>query len=170
MQFEDKIRVIPDFPSAGISFKDITTLLKDGPAFRQAIDCLVAEFAGQPIDLVAGPEARGFVVGASVAYALGAGFVPIRKPGKLPAAVLHHEYTLEYGVDALEVHQDAILPGQKILIVDDLLATGGTIKAVASMVEQLGGEVAGLGFLIELTELNGRSKLSNYNIKSLVQY
>lgn len=170
MQFEDKIRVISDFPTAGISFKDITTLLKDGPAFRQAIDCLTAEFSGQQIDLVAGPEARGFVIGASVAYALGAGFVPIRKPGKLPAAVLHHEYSLEYGVDVLEVHKDAILPGQKVLIIDDLLATGGTIKAAVSMVEQLGGEVVGLGFLIELMFLKGRSKLNNYKVKSLVQY
>ncbi|MDF2500216.1 MAG: Adenine phosphoribosyltransferase [Anaerosporomusa subterranea] len=170
MQFQNIIRVIPDFPAEGISFKDITTLLKDGPAFRQAVDCLAAEFTGQHIDLVAGPEARGFVIGAPMAYALGAGFVPIRKPGKLPAAVLHHEYSLEYGVDALEIHQDAILPGQKVLIVDDLLATGGTTKAVISMVEQLGGEVVGLGFLIELLFLHGRTGLDNYKVKSLVQY
>ena len=170
MQFQDRIRVIADFPAPGISFKDITTLLKDGPVFRQAIDSLAAGFAGQRIDLVAGPEARGFTIGAPVAYALGAGFVPIRKPGKLPAAVLHHEYSLEYGVDALEVHRDAIQPGQRVLIVDDLLATGGTIRAAVSMIEQLGGEVAGLGFLIELTFLQGRSGLDNYKVKSLVQY
>jgi adenine phosphoribosyltransferase len=170
MQFQELIRVIPDFPTTGISFKDITTLLKDGPAFRQAVDCLAAQFAGQQIDLVAGPEARGFVIGAPVAYALGVGFVPIRKPGKLPATVLHHEYSLEYGVDALEVHRDAINPGQKVLIIDDLLATGGTTKAVISMVEQLGGEVVGLGFLIELLFLQGRTGLDSYKVKSLVQY
>lgn len=170
MCFQDHIRVVDDFPSAGISFKDITTLLKDGPVFRQAVDALAAEFSGQHIDLVAGPEARGFVIGAPVAYALGVGFVPIRKPGKLPAAVLHHEYSLEYGVDALEVHRDAIRPGQRVLVVDDLLATGGTIRAAVSMIEQLGGKVAGLGFLIELAFLNGRSGLENYKVKSLVQY
>lgn len=170
MNFEDLIRVVPDFPSPGISFKDITTLLKDGPAFRMAVSQLAAEFADQKVDIVAGPEARGFVIGASVAYALGAGFAPVRKPGKLPADVLHYEYNLEYGADALEIHRDAIQPGQKVLIVDDLLATGGTTKAVISMVEQLGGEVVGLGFLIELLFLQGREGLSRYKVRTLVQY
>lgn len=170
MRFEELIRVVPDFPSPGISFKDITTLLKDGPAFRQAVDALAEQFRGEAIDLVAGPEARGFVIGAPLAYSLGVGFVPVRKPGKLPAEVLHYEYSLEYGVDALEVHRDAIRPGQKVLIIDDLLATGGTTKAVIAMVEQLGGEVVGLGFLLELSFLQGRIGLEGYKVKSLVQY
>lgn len=170
MQLQELIRVIPDFPSSGISFKDITTLLKDGPAFHQAIDSLAANFAQTQVDLVAGPEARGFVIGAPVAYALGVGFVPVRKQGKLPGEVLHHEYSLEYGTDALEVHRDAIQPGSRVVIIDDLLATGGTTKAVISMVEQLGGEVVGLGFLIELLFLKGRVGLESYKVSSLVQY
>lgn len=170
MNFKEKIRIIENFPSPGISFKDITTLLKDGAAFHDAIDALVTQFKDQQIDLVTGPEARGFAIGAPVAYALGVGFIPIRKPGKLPAATAAHAYSLEYGQDVLEVHQDAIAPGQNVLIVDDLLATGGTIKAVAALVEQLGGHVAGMGFLIELTELEGRSGLSQYQITSLVKY
>lgn len=170
MQLQELIRVIPDFPAPGIQFIDVTTLLKNGPAFRQAVDLLVEKFAGQQIDLVVGPEARGFVVGAPVAYALGAGFVPVRKPGKLPADVLHYEYTLEYGSDVLEIHRDAILPGQKVLIIDDLLATGGTTKAVISMVKELGGEVVGLGFLIELLFLHGRESLQGYAVESLLQY
>ncbi|SDF11008.1 adenine phosphoribosyltransferase [Sporolituus thermophilus] len=170
MNFKDKIRIIPDFPEAGIRFKDITTLLKDGAAFRQAIDALCTAFAAEQIDLVVGPEARGFAVGAPVAYRLGAGFVPVRKPGKLPAETLRYEYTLEYGKDALEIHRDAIMPGQRVLVVDDLLATGGTTEATIRMVEQLGGKVVGLAFLIELSYLNGRSRLADYRIVSLAVY
>lgn len=170
MDYKTKIRVIPDFPTPGIRFKDITTLLQDGAAFRQAIDDLAAAFVDEKIDVVVGPEARGFAVGAPVAYKLNAGFVPIRKPGKLPGEVLRYEYSLEYGKDVLEVHRDAVSPGQKVLIVDDLLATGGTAHATAKMVEQLGGEVVGLGVLIELTYLKGREMFPNCRIVSLAQY
>ena len=170
MDYKSKIRVIPDFPTPGIRFKDITTLLQDKEAFRLAIDDIAAAFANEKIDVVVGPEARGFAVGAPVAYKLNAGFVPIRKPGKLPGEVLHYEYSLEYGEDALEVHRDAITPGQKVLIVDDLLATGGTAQATAKMVEQLGGEVVGLGVLIELTYLKGREMFPDCRIVSLAQY
>lgn len=170
MDFKKSIRVIEDFPQKGISFKDITTLLQDGQVFHSTIDAIVAKYKDAGIDLVVGPEARGFVIGAPVAYALGAGFVPIRKPGKLPAETLSFEYSLEYGKNSLEIHKDAIKPGQKILIVDDLLATGGTIKAVIELVERLGGQVAGLVFLIELIYLDGRKILSDYKIESLVKY
>lgn len=170
MDYKSKIRVIPDFPTPGIRFKDITTLLQDKEAFRQAIDDIAAAFANEKIDVVVGPEARGFAVGAPVAYKLNAGFVPIRKPGKLPGEVLHYEYSLEYGKDVLEIHRDAISPGQKVLIVDDLLATGGTAHATAKMVEQLGGEVVGLGVLIELTYLKGREMFPDCRIVSLAQY
>lgn len=170
MDYKSKIRVIPDFPTPGIRFKDITTLLQDKEAFRQAIDDIAAAFANEKIDVVVGPEARGFAVGAPVAYKLNAGFVPIRKPGKLPGEVLHYEYSLEYGKDVLEIHRDAISPGQKVLIVDDLLATGGTAHATAKMVEQLGGEVVGLGVLIELTYLKGREIFPDCRIVSLAQY
>jgi adenine phosphoribosyltransferase len=170
VDFKERIRVIMDFPEQGIRFKDITTLLKDGNAFHQAIDAIAQPFQDQEIDLVVGPEARGFVVGAPVAYALGVGFVPVRKPGKLPGKTLHHQYSLEYGKDALEVHYDAILPGQRVLIVDDLLATGGTTQAVIQMVENLGGEIAGLAFMIELTYLNGRELLNHHQIFSLIKY
>lgn len=170
MKFKDKIRVVMDFPEAGIRFKDITTLLKDGKVFHEAIDELAKPFRDQEIDLVVGPEARGFVVGTPVAYTLNAGFIPVRKPGKLPAETLRHEYSLEYGTDALEVHQDAIQPGQRVLIVDDLLATGGTMSATVAMVEKLGGVVVGLAFLIELEYLNGRELLKDYPIFSLLKY
>lgn len=170
MDYKSKIRVIPDFPTPGIRFKDITTLLQDKEAFRQAIDDIAAAFANEKIDVVVGPEARGFAVGAPVAYKLNAGFVPIRKPGKLPGEVLHYEYSLEYGKDVLEIHRDAISPGQKVLVVDDLLATGGTAHATAKMVGQLGGEVVGLGVLIELTYLKGREMFPDCRIVSLAQY
>ncbi|MCE5284917.1 MAG: adenine phosphoribosyltransferase [Pelosinus sp.] len=170
MNLKEKVRVIADFPEPGISFKDITTLLKDGQAFHYAIDELAAHFKNQEIDVVIGPEARGFVVGTPVAYALRAGFVPVRKPGKLPAEVLQYQYSLEYGKDALEIHKDAITPGAKVLIVDDLLATGGTTQAVINMVNSLGGEIVGLAFLIELEFLEGRKLLSDYNIFSLIKY
>ena len=170
MDFKENIRVVANFPEAGIRFKDITTLLKDGKRFHQAIDALTKPFKGQGIELVVGPEARGFVIGAPVAYALEAGFVPVRKPGKLPAETLKHEYNLEYGKDSLEIHKDAIIPGQRVLIVDDLLATGGTVQATIAMVEALGGVVVGLVFLIELSYLEGRKNLTNYNIMSLLKY
>lgn len=170
MDFKEKIRVVLDFPEKGIRFKDITTLLKDGDAFHQAVDALAEPFRDKGIDVVVGPEARGFIVGVPVAYALRAGFVPVRKPGKLPAETLGHEYSLEYGKDSLEIHKDAIIPGQKVLIVDDLLATGGTIQATIDMVEALGGVIAGIVFLIELSYLDGRKKIGNYHIMSLVKY
>lgn len=171
MDLKSKIAVIEDYPQPGISFKDITTLFKDGEAYCYAIKAIADYFRGKPIDLVVGPEARGFLVGAPVAYELGVGFVPVRKPGKLPGKVVDYTYTLEYGQDTLEIKEDAIKPGMKILIVDDLLATGGTISAVVNLVEKLGGEVIGCGFLIELCELAGRKKLPNNNaVMSLVQY
>ena len=170
MDLREKIRNVPNFPQQGIQFKDITTLLKDGKAFRTAIDLLAAPYKEQNIDIVVGPEARGFAVGAPVAYVLDAGFVPIRKPGKLPAETISYQYSLEYGKDALEIHKDAIEPGSRVLIVDDLLATGGTTMATVKMVEQLGGKVVGLAFLIELACLNGRQGLAGYDITALIQY
>ena len=162
------IRNIPDFPVDGIQFKDITTLLKRPVPFAASVEALLDIYNEQEIDLVAGIEARGFIWGAVVAYELGVGFVPIRKPDKLPAETLRAEYTLEYGTNALEMHADAIEPGQKVLIIDDLLATGGTAKATCELVEQAGGEVIGLAFLIELTFLDGRDKLSGYNVTTLI--
>jgi adenine phosphoribosyltransferase len=170
MDLREKIRNISDFPQQGILFKDITTLLKDREAFHLAIDMLATPYQSQKIDIVIGPEARGFAVGAPVAYVLGSGFVPIRKPGKLPAETITYNYSLEYGKDALEIHKDAIEPGNRVLIVDDLLATGGTTMATIKMVEQLGGSVVGLAFLIELSFLNGRQVLAGYDITSLIQY
>lgn len=170
MDFKEKVRVILDFPEKGIRFKDITTLLNDGEAFHQAVDALADPYRDKKIDLVVGPEARGFIVGVPVAYTLGAGFVPVRKPGKLPAETLTYEYSLEYGKNTLEMHKDAILPGQRVLIVDDLLATGGTIEATIAMVEALGGVIVGLVFLIELSYLEGRKKLANYDVMSLMKY
>lgn len=170
MDFKEKIRVIHDFPTEGIRFKDITTLLKDGEAYRAAIEELAKHYKGQQIDVVLGPEARGFVVGAPLALALGAGFVPVRKKGKLPGEVIEAKYNLEYGKDILTIHKDAIEPGQKVLIADDLLATGGTIEATLDLVRQLGGEPVGAAFLIELTYLNGREKLQNIEVQSLVKY
>lgn len=170
MNFKEKIRVILDFPEPGIRFKDITTLLQDGHAFHEAVDAMANPFRDQEIDVVVGPEARGFIVGVPVAYTLGAGFVPVRKPGKLPAETLTYEYSLEYGKNTLEMHKDAIKPGQRVLIVDDLLATGGTIEATIAMVESLGGIIVGLVFLIELSYLEGRKKLGNYEILSLMKY
>lgn len=170
MSFKDKIRVIADYPQPGIRFKDISTLLKDGDAFREAIQVISDQYRDKGIELVIGPEARGFVIGAPVAFSLGAGFIPVRKPGKLPGETVRHEYSLEYGKDILEIHQDAIIPGQRVLIIDDLLATGGTILATIALVEKLGGIVAGVGFLIELTYLQGREKLGKYPVTSLIQY
>jgi len=170
MKLEDKIRDVPDFPKKGIVFKDITPLLQDAAAFKHAIDLLTEKYRDKEIDVVVAAEARGFILGAPLAYNLGVGFVPVRKPVKLPAECLTAEYALEYGVDSLQMHRDAIAPGQKVLIIDDLLATGGTVGANVELVEKLGGEVAGIAFLIELTFLNGRGKLKNYEVTSLIQY
>lgn len=170
MDLKDKIRVIEDFPAKGISFKDITTLLKDAEGLRDCINQLAEKFKGLEIDVVVGPESRGFIFATPLAYILGTGFVPVRKPGKLPGETEKYEYNLEYGTDSLEIHKDAIKPGQKVLIVDDLLATGGTMIATAKLVETLGGEVAGLGFLIELEDLKGRERLSKYKVESLIKY
>lgn len=170
MNFKEKIRVIEDFPEPGISFKDITTLLKDKQAFREAIDTMISRLKSRDVDVVVGPEARGFVIGAPTAYALNAGFVPIRKPGKLPAETIEFSYNLEYRSDKLEIHKDAICPGQKVLIVDDLLATGGTTRATINLVEQLGGVIVGIMFLIELEFLKGREQLKGYDVISLVKY
>lgn len=170
MDLREKVRVIEDFPKEGISFKDITTLISDGEALKEAVDKMAEFFKDKNIDLVVGPEARGFIFGVPVAYALGAGFVPVRKPGKLPADTVKVEYDLEYGSDILEIHKDAIKPGLRVAIVDDLLATGGTIAAVTKLVEQVGGGVVGLSFAIELEELKGREKLKDYDVMSLLKY
>lgn len=170
MNLKDKIRVIDNFPKEGISFKDITTLIGDGEGLRASVDEIVKHLKDKKVDLVVGPEARGFIFGVPVAYALGVGFVPVRKPGKLPGETLSMAYDLEYGTDNLEIHKDAIKKGQRVAIVDDLLATGGTIEAVAKLVERAGGEVVSLDFVIELTELNGRGKLEGYDVMSLTQY
>jgi adenine phosphoribosyltransferase len=159
LELKSLIREVPDFPKPGINFYDITTLLKDSRGLGAVIDALRQNYLGQHIDLVLGIEARGFIFAPAVAYALGAGFVPVRKPGKLPAAVETVEYTLEYGTDRLQIHQDAIQPGQKVLIVDDVLATGGTAAAVASLVKRMGGELVGMAFVLELDFLQGRQKL-----------
>lgn len=170
LDLKDKIRIIPDFPKPGISFKDITTLFKDGPAFRYAIEQLAERCRGLGADLIVCPEARGFLVGAPLALALGLGVVLLRKPGKLPGAVMQYQYQLEYGTDALEVHRDDLAPGQKLIVVDDLLATGGTVAACINLVEQLGAKVLAAAFLMELIELGGRAKLDPHQVISLVQY
>jgi len=164
------IRDVPDFPVKGVLFKDITTLLKDPAAFHEAIERLVAPYRDQQIDLVAGIESRGFIFGSVMAYLLGTGYVPIRKPGKLPADAERLEYALEYGTDAVEVHKDAIAPGDRVLLVDDLLATGGTASASAHLIEKLGGEVAGIAFLIDLTFLHGRDKLKGYDVFAVIEF
>jgi adenine phosphoribosyltransferase len=164
------IRQIPDWPRKGILFYDVTTLLKNGQCFRQVVDALVAPFQDKPVEVVVGIEARGFIFAPTVAYALNAGFVPVRKPGKLPAPTHRAVYQLEYGTDSLEIHQDAIQPGQRVLIVDDLIATGGTAKAVVDLVQVMGGIVLGFAFLVELEFLNGRDKLADYQITSVLKY
>ena len=170
MDLKSKIRVIEDFPKEGISFKDITTLVGDGEGLKESIDEMAAYLKEKKVDVIVGPEARGFIFGVPVAYALGVGFVPVRKKGKLPAETVSIEYDLEYGTDILEIHKDAIKKGQSVAIIDDLLATGGTIEAVTRLVESAGGEVVSLNFLIELTGLNGRDKLKGYDVKSYVEY
>jgi adenine phosphoribosyltransferase len=169
-ELKSLIREVADFPKPGINFFDITTLLKDPAGWKQVIDELKAAYASTPVDLVVGIEARGFFFAPVIAYALGAGFVPVRKPGKLPAETATVEYALEYGTDKLQVHKDAITPGARVLILDDVLATGGTASAVAELVERLGGVVVGLGFVIELDFLNGRAKLPGREIHSLLHY
>jgi adenine phosphoribosyltransferase len=169
-QLKKLIREIPDFPKEGILFYDITTLLKDKAGLRGVIDGLKDQFAGMGVDVVLGIEARGFIFAPALAYALGAGFVPVRKPRKLPAECARVTYDLEYGTDTLEIHRDAIHEGSRVLIVDDLLATGGTAKATTRLVEDLGGTVAGVAFVVELSFLGGRDRLNGYNIFSLLQY
>lgn len=164
------IRHVPDFPKTGILFYDITTLLKDRTAFRQAIDLLTLPYRDRGIDLVAGIESRGFIFASAMAERLGAGFVPVRKPGKLPAKTVQMSYSLEYGTDALEMHADAIEPGQRVLVADDLLATGGTARATVRLVEQLDGRVEACAFLIELEALKGRERLNGYSVFSLLKY
>jgi adenine phosphoribosyltransferase len=169
-QLKKLIREVPDFPKKGILFYDITTLLRDKTGFARLIDLFSEHYIGKQIDLVLGMEARGFIFGPALAYRLNAGFVPVRKPGKLPAATCRVEYELEYGSNALEIHKDAIERGQRVLIVDDLLATGGTAVATAKLASSLGGEIAGLAFVVELDFLKGRERLATYNVFSLLHY
>lgn len=167
---KDKVRNVPDFPKKGIVFRDITTLLKDNEAFQKAVDLLVEKYKDKQIQKVVGIESRGFILGAALAYRLDAGFVPIRKPGKLPAETIREQYKLEYGTDTVEIHKDAINSGERILIHDDLLATGGTINAACKLVESLDGNIIGVSFLIELAFLNGRKLLKDYEVYSLITY
>ena len=170
MDLKDKIKIVEDFPKKGISFKDITTLIGDGEALKFTVDKIAEYLKDKKIDLIVGPEARGFIFGVPVAYALGVGFVPVRKKGKLPGETVGINYGLEYGTDTLEIHKDAIKKGQRVAVVDDLLATGGTINAVTKLIEDVGGEVVSMDFVIELTGLKGREKLDNYDVLSLVKY
>lgn len=170
MELAQLVRSIPDFPIKGILFRDITTLIRDGEALQETIDTLVEHYRDTDIEVIAAIEARGWIFGSPLAYELGAGFVPIRKPSKLPAEKVAVSYSLEYGQNTLEMHLDAIERGTKVLIVDDLLATGGSAKAAVQLVEKLGGEVVGLAFLIELTDLHGRDKLKGYDVYSLIQF
>ena len=165
-----RIRHVPDFPKAGILFYDITTLLQDPAGFKLAIDSVTAPFTDAGIDIVVGIESRGFIFGSAVADRLSAGFAPVRKPGKLPSTTMRASYDLEYGSDALEIHDDAVKAGQRVLIVDDLLATGGTAKAASELVQRLGGDVHALAFLIELVGLNGRDKLAGHRLHTVLKY
>jgi len=169
-ELKSLIREVPDFPKPGINFYDITTLLKHAEGFRRTIDMLAEEFKGEKVDTVVGIEARGFIFAPALAYHMGAGFVPVRKPRKLPAECASVSYDLEYGQDTLQMHRDAVGQGHRVIIADDLLATGGTANAVVELVEGLGGEVVGLGFVIELEFLPGRKKLANYDVRSLIKY
>lgn len=170
MDLKKVIREVENFPKEGINFKDITTLMQDGEAFKFTIDEFIKDLKDKNVDVIVGPEARGFLMGTPVAYGMGIGFVPVRKPGKLPYETESYNYGLEYGSDTLEIHKDAIKPGQRVAIVDDLLATGGTMEAAANLIEKLGGEVVSMQFLIELEFLKGREKLSKYDVNSLVKY
>ena len=167
---KSKIRHVPDFPKAGILFYDVTTLLRDAAGFKLAIESMATPFEGREIDVIVGIESRGFIFGAAVADRLGAGFIPVRKLGKLPSKTIRATYDLEYGSDSLEMHRDAVEPGQSVLIVDDLLATGGTASATVKLVKELGGQVEGVSFLIELVALGGRSKLQGEKISAVLQY
>ena len=169
-KLEEYVRSIPDFPEPGIIFRDVTSVIQSPEGLKLAIDGLTDLIGDTEFDVVVGPESRGFIFGVPVAYNTGKGFVPVRKKGKLPAETVSVDYSLEYGVDVLEIHKDAIKKGQRVAIVDDLLATGGTVEAVAKLVEKVGAEVVALDFAIELTELRGRDKLEGYEIMSLVQY
>ncbi|MFQ5750868.1 MAG: adenine phosphoribosyltransferase [bacterium] len=169
-ELEAYIRTVPDFPKKGIGFKDITTLLKEGVVFHQAVDEIAERFSNKKIEKIVGIESRGFIFGSAMAYKWHVGFVPVRKPGKLPAETIKEEYELEYGMDSVEIHKDAISPDEKVLIVDDLLATGGTAAATAKLVEKLGGDIQGIVFLIELGFLHGREKLKQYEVTSIINY
>lgn len=170
MNLKDYVTIVPDYPKEGITFKDITTIMDNGKVYKYATDEIVKYAKEVGADLIVGPEARGFIIGCPVAYALEIGFAPVRKPGKLPRETIQVEYDLEYGKDTLTIHKDAIKPGQRVLIVDDLLATGGTIGATIELVEKLGGTVAGCAFLIELSYLNGREKLKGHDMRALITY
>lgn len=170
MDFKQHIRVIEDFPKKGISFKDITTIIKDGEIFKQLVDQMADRLKELNVEAIAGPEARGFIFGVPVAYALGIGFIPIRKKGKLPGETYSLTYDLEYGQDTLEIHKDGIKPGMRVAIIDDLLATGGTIAACKDLLEVAGAEVVSIDFVIELTGLKGADKLDGYNVQSMVKY
>lgn len=170
MDLKQYVTTVENWPKEGISFKDITTIMDNGPAYKYATDEIVAYAKERGAEIIVGPEARGFIIGCPVAYALEIGFAPVRKPGKLPREVISADYGLEYGTDTLTMHKDAIKPGQKVLICDDLLATGGTVEATVRLIEQLGGEVVGAAFIIELVDLHGRDKIKNVDIKTLIQY
>lgn len=170
MELKEYIRSIPDFPMEGILFRDITTLLRDKDAYRELVEQLCESLKGLEVDLIIGPEARGFVLGSAVAYAIGAGFIVARKPGKLPYKTIRYSYGLEYGTDVLEVHEDAITPGQKVVVVDDLLATGGTALATIKLVEQSGGEVVAARFAIELADMDGRALLKDYDVQTIMSF
>lgn len=170
MDYKKHIALVEDWPKEGVQFKDITPLMDNGPAYKKAVDEIVTYAKERDVDIVVGPEARGFIVGCPVSYALEIGFAPVRKEGKLPREVIKVDYGLEYGKDVLTIHKDAIKPGQRVLITDDLLATGGTIEATIKLVEELGGVVVGCAFLIELDYLNGRDKLEGYDVLTLMHY
>ena len=170
IRLEDWIRDVPDFPQKSVLFKDITPMLQDGVAFRAALDRLAAHYAGAGIQTVVGIESRGFIFGAPLAYLLNCGFVPVRKFGKLPSQTISVEYTLEYGTNIVEMHTDAISSGERVLIVDDLLATGGTVSAAVELIEKLGGHIAGIAFLVELLGLRGRDHLKGYDVFALIKY
>lgn len=170
MELMNSVRNIYDFPKKGIIFRDVTTLFQNADAYQELMDRLAATFEGVAVDAVAGPEARGFVLGSVLAYKLHAGFVPVRKPGKLPYETVSYSYDLEYGSDTVEIHKDAITPGQKVVVVDDLLATGGTALAACKLVEQLGGKVVGVRFAIELEGMGGREKLKDYDVQSILLF
>lgn len=170
MDYKEFIEIVQDWPKEGISFKDITPLMANGEAFKAAVDEIVDYAKEKEIDIVVGPEARGFIIGCPVSYALEVGFAPVRKEGKLPREVIKVDYGLEYGENVLTIHKDAIKPGQRVLVTDDLLATGGTIEATIKLIEELGGIVVGCAFLVELSDLNGMEKLEGYNVLSLISY